>query len=92
MNLFRHKLVRATIPLLIIFAAWLLFFWRILTPITADRLTFQQGDFTLQFLAYREIAFSQIASGHLPVFTECLYGGYPFQADPQSQVLYPPIM
>ena len=69
-----------------------MFFWRILTPVLADRLTFQQGDFTLQFLAYRQLAFQQIQLGVLPVFEECLYSGYPFQADPQSQVLYPPVL
>jgi hypothetical protein len=70
----------------------LLFFWRILTPVQADRLTFQQGDFTLQFLAYRQMAFRQFAEGRFPVIEECLYSGHPFQADPQSQVLYPPVL
>ena len=91
-KLFRPKLSRALIPIIVIVVAWSLFFWRVLTPVSADRLTFQQGDFTLQFLAYREIAYNQILNGRLPVFTECLYSGYPFQADPQSQVLYPPVM
>ena len=71
---------------------WLLFFWRILTPNLADRLTFQQGDFTQQFLAYRQMAYRQIVAGHFPSFEDCLYSGYTFQADPQSQVLYPPVM
>lgn len=79
-------------PIAFLCAAWLLFFWRILTPLPADRLTFQQGDFTLQFLSYRDMAYRQIASGHFPAFEECLYSGYPFQADPQSQVLYPPVL
>ena len=92
LRLTRHRVIRAAAPIFILFVAWLLFFWRILTPVQADRLTFQQGDFTLQFLAYREIAYRQVASGHFPVFEECLYSGYPFQADPQSQVLYPPVI
>ncbi|HEY3290747.1 MAG TPA: YfhO family protein [Anaerolineae bacterium] len=79
-------------PVLVIFAAGSIFFWRIITPTTADRLTFQQGDFTLQFLAYRQIAYRQIRDGHFPMFTECIYSGYPFQEDPQSQVLYPPVL
>ena len=53
---------------------------------------FEPGDFTLQFLAFRRIAFEQFAEGHLPVFTECIYSGYPFQQDPQAQVLYPPVL
>ena len=91
-KLFRPQISRALIPIIVIVFAWSLFFWRVLTPVSADRLTFQQGDFTLQFLAYREIAYNQILNERLPVFTECLYSGYPFQADPQSQVLYPPVM
>jgi hypothetical protein len=71
---------------------WALFFWRVLTPNAADQLTFEPGDFTLQFLAYRQMAFRQFAQGILPVLEECLYSGHPFQADPQSQVLYPPVL
>ena len=88
----RHRTWRNLTPVLVIFLAWLLFFWRILTPLQADRLTFQQGDFTLQFLAYRQMAYRQLAAGQFPTFEECLYSGYPFQADPQSQVLYPPVI
>ena len=84
--------LRRAWPVLIIALLWTLFFWRILTPVAADRLTFQQGDFTLQFLAYRQMALRQFAAGHLPVIEECLYAGHPFQADPQAQVLYPPVL
>ena len=79
-------------PLVILVLMWLLFYWRILTPNLADRLTFQSGDFTLQFLAYRQMAFRQFAAGIFPVLEECLYSGHPFQPDPQSQVLYPPVL
>lgn len=79
-------------PLVALLLLWALFFWRILTPQPADRLTFQQGDFTLQFLAYRQLAYRQLAAGRFPVIEECLYSGHPFQADPQSQVLYPPVL
>jgi hypothetical protein len=82
----------ALAPFAVLILLWLLFFWRILTPVQADRLTFQQGDFTLQFLAYRQMAFRQFAEGRFPVIEECLYSGHPFQADPQSQVLYPPVL
>lgn len=82
----------AAAPLLALVLLWALFFWRILTPAPADRLTFQQGDFTLQFLAYRQLAYRQLVAGRFPVIEECLYSGHPFQADPQSQVLYPPVL
>jgi hypothetical protein len=71
---------------------WAAFFWRILTPNPADRLTFQQGDFTLQFLAYRQMAFASLTQGNFPTIVECLYSGHPFQADPQAQLLYPPVL
>lgn len=53
---------------------------------------FEHGDFTLQFLAFRRLAYTQYAQGGVPVFEECLYAGYPFQQDPQAQVLYPPVV
>ena len=86
------KVIAPIAAITVIVVLWSLFFWRILTPNLADRLTFQQGDFTMQFLAYRQMAYRQIAVGHFPSYEECLYSGYPFQADPQSQVLYPPVM
>ena len=87
-----RRRLQAAAPLAALVLLWLLFFWRILTPAQADRLTFQQGDFTLQFLAYRQLAYRQLAAGRFPVIEECLYSGHPFQADPQSQVLYPPVL
>ena len=87
-----RRWLQAAAPLAVLVLLWLLFFWRIFTPAQADRLTFQQGDFTLQFLAYRQMAYRQLAEGRFPVIEECLYSGHPFQADPQSQVLYPPVL
>ena len=75
---------------IILIALWLLFFWRYFIP-TADRVTFPDGDFTLQFFVFRDIAYRAIAQGHLPLWANCLMAGYPFQADPQSQLFYPPI-
>ncbi len=87
-----RRIAKSLAPILAIVLLWLLFFWRVITPVEADRLTFQQGDFTLQFLAYRQMAFEQLSQGRLPVIEECLYSGHPFLADPQSQVLYPPAL
>lgn len=87
-----RRAAKSLAPILTIVLLWLLFFWRVITPAAADRLTFQQGDFTLQFLAYRQLAFHQFAQGRFPLIEECLYSGHPFQADPQSQVLYPPVL
>lgn len=87
-----RRIATTLAPILVIVLLWALFFWRIITPVEADRLTFQQGDFTLQFLAYRQLAFSQLSQGHFPIIEACLYSGHPFLADPQSQVLYPPVL
>ncbi len=88
-----RSIARATLlSMLAITAIWLLFFARVLLLPEAERLTFQQGDFTLQFLAYRQIAYRQLRERRFPVIEECLYAGHPFQADPQSQVLYPPVL
>ena len=74
----------------ILVSLWLLFFWRYFIP-TPDRVTFPDGDFTLQFFVFRDIAYRAVGQGHLPLWANCLMAGYPFQADPQSQLFYPPI-
>lgn len=89
---FAFSILNSLLPIAVLILLTMLFFWRVLTPVQADRLTFQQGDFTLQFLAYRQMAFRQWQAGRIPVFEECIYSGYPFQADPQAQVLYPPVL
>lgn len=70
---------------------WLLFFWRFITPDAADRVVFPDGDFTQQFYIFRDIAYRQLASGQLPLWANCFFGGYPFHADPQSQLFYLPV-
>jgi hypothetical protein len=69
---------------------WVLFFWRYFIP-GAGRVSFPAGDFTYQFFIFRDIAYRALAAGHLPLWADCLFAGYPFQADPQSQLFYPPI-
>ena len=76
--------------LLILFFLWLLFFWRYFLP-AADGVVFPDGDFTQQFFIFRSVAYQQFASGHFPLWTDCFFGGYPFHADPQSQLFYPPV-
>ena len=76
--------------LLILFALWLLFFWRYFIP-GPNRMGFPDGDFTQQFFIFRSVAFQQFTSGHFPLWANCFFGGYPFHADPQSQLFYPPV-
>lgn len=68
----------------------ILFYWRYLTPDELDRVYFPQGDFTETFYVYRSLAFQELRAGRLPRWIPCVFSGYPFQADPQSSVFYPP--
>src|SRR5574341_991857 len=77
-------------PLLILFALWLLFFWRYFAP-DPYRVVYPDGDFTHQFLIFRDIAYRALAAGRLPLWADCFFAGYPFHADPQSQLFYPPV-
>lgn len=83
-SLLRHS------PLASLAAVWLLFFWRYFIP-GAARVMFPDGDFTQQFFIFRDIAYRALAAGHLPLWANCFFAGYPFHADPQSQLFYPPI-
>jgi hypothetical protein len=72
---------------IILLALWLLFFWRHLS----GQVTYPDGDFTQQFFIFRNIAYRAFAAGHLPLWADCFFAGYPFHADPQSQLFYPPL-
>ncbi len=82
--------LKDALALLALTAVWGFFFWRLLTPAAADQLQLRQGDLTEQFLAVRQRAYAQITDGRYPVYEPCLYSGYPLQADPQTQLAYPP--
>lgn len=70
-------------------ALCLLFFWRDLTPIWADRRSFAAGDFTDHFYAFARYEASRLHAGHLPLWNPYTYAGHPFLADIQSAVFYP---
>ncbi|MEZ4767596.1 MAG: YfhO family protein [Caldilineales bacterium] len=74
---------------LALLALCLLFFWRDLAPSTADRLSFAQGDFTNQFVAFARYEAGRLHAGQLPLWNPYAYGGHPFLADPQAAVFYP---
>jgi hypothetical protein len=88
----RRKRVRDVLALLVILAVWLLFFWRLFTPVTADRVQFASGDFTQQFLAFRQFGYSELRQGRWPLWMPCVDSGYPYVADPQSASFYPPAL
>ena len=79
------------LPVLTLLGAWALFFWRFAAPAPGDRVTYPAGDFTQQFGVFRDVAYRALIAGQLPLWADCLYSGYPFHADPQAQVFYPPM-
>lgn len=88
-RLFRTHWGETGAALLALTAVWWLFTWRYFTPIPADRLMLSPGDFTYHFLAFREILRQGLQAGILPLWTRCLFGGFPFQAHTQSAFFYP---
>ena len=91
-SLRRRPRLRDLAALLLIFVVWLLFFWRIYAPRSIDRVQFVSGDFTQQFLVFRNFAFDELKQGRLPLWLPCIDSGYPYQADPQSALFYPPAL
>ena len=79
------------LPYLVLLGAWALFFWRFAAPTVGDRLSYVPGDFSQQFGVFRDIAYRSLIGGRLPLWAECLDSGYPFYADPQAQLFYPPV-
>jgi hypothetical protein len=89
MNKPSHSRAHDAMALLAIFAIWLAFFWRLFTPVAADRVQLASGDFTLQFLAFRRFGFSELQQGRWPMWMPCVDSGYPYLADPQAASFYP---
>ncbi|CAG0934592.1 hypothetical protein TFLX_03566 [Thermoflexales bacterium] len=88
----RHPWTRASLPLIVIVAVWWLFFWRLFTPVAADRVQLASGDFTLQFLTFRRFGLSELQQGRWPLWMPCIDSGYPYFADPQAASFYPPAL
>lgn len=69
---------------------WLLFFWRLFTPIAADQMSLKQGDFSGQFVAFAAYQYDRFSDGEIPLWNPYNNGGLPFIADTQAAVFYPP--
>lgn len=69
---------------------WLIFFWRMFTPVVADRASLHTGDFSGQFVAFGAYQYQRISQGEVPLWNPWNNGGMPFLADPQAAALYPP--
>jgi hypothetical protein len=77
---------------IVIFLALLpaLFFWRLIAPNPADRMSIPAGDFTEQYYPLRVYAARGITDAQVPLWNPAPYGGQPALADIQSGALYPP--
>ncbi len=78
------------VAIFILIALWLLFFWRLFTPIPGDQAAIKQGDFSGQFVAFAGYQYSRFSQGEVPLWNPYNNGGLPFIADTQAAVFYPP--
>ena len=69
---------------------WLLFFWRLFTPVQADQASLKLGDFSGQFVTFAGYQYQRFAAGEVPLWNPYNNGGLPFIADTQAAVFYPP--
>jgi len=69
-----------------------LFFWRILTPVNADKASFKQGDFSAQYSAFGAYHYDRFRVFEVPLWNPYNNSGLPFVADSQSGAIYPPRM
>ena len=88
----RRSWVRDLAAVLVLIAVWFLFYWRLFTPVEADRVQFQAGDYTVQYLTFRRFGYRELEAGRMPSWMPCIDSGYPYLADPQSSTFYPPAM
>ncbi|MCA9915144.1 MAG: hypothetical protein KC496_17435, partial [Anaerolineae bacterium] len=86
-RIFRSGDLRAIVLLVLL---WLIFFWRLFTPVAADQASFQKGDFSGQFVAFAAYQYDRFTAGEIPLWNPYNNGGLPFIADPQAAVFYPP--
>lgn len=78
------------LAILLLVALWGLFFWRLLTPVTADQVSLKQGDFSGQFVAFAGYQYDRLTQGEIPLWNPYNNSGLPFLADTQAAVFYPP--
>jgi hypothetical protein len=74
----------------VLIGLWLLFFWRLFTPVAADQASLRQGDFSGQFVAFAGYQYARLSKGEIPLWNPYNNGGLPFIADTQAAVFYPP--
>jgi hypothetical protein len=86
----QRRLNLDALAVLLLVALWVLFFWRLFTPIEADQASLKQGDFSGQFVAFAAYQYERFSQGEVPLWNPYNNGGLPFIADTQAAVFYPP--
>jgi len=86
-SFFRNKDFIAILTLMIL---WLVFFWRLFTPIAEDQASLKNGDFSGQFVAFGAYQYERMSQGEIPLWNPYNNAGLPFIADTQAAVFYPP--
>lgn len=69
---------------------WLIFFWRLFTPMMADQASLTRGDFSDQFVTFGGYQYARMSKGEVPLWNPYNNGGLPFIADTQAAAFYPP--
>lgn len=88
MNRLRHA-APDLLAIALLVALWLLFFWRLFTPVAADQSSLKLGDFSGQFVAFGSYQASRMCAGEWPLWNPYNNAGLPFAADTQAAVFYP---
>jgi hypothetical protein len=78
------------LAILLLLLLWLLFFWRLLTPVRADQASIKLGDFSGQFVTFAAYQYDRLTQGEVPLWNPYNNSGLPFIADTQAAVFYPP--
>lgn len=69
---------------------WAVYFWRLWSPNPANRVSFPEGDYSGQFLAFGAYQAERLLAGEIPLWNPYNNAGHPFLADTQAAVFYPP--
>lgn len=69
---------------------WLVFFWKLFTPVASQQAALVPGDFSDQFVTFGAYQYARLSVGEVPLWNPYNNGGMPFIADTQAAVFYPP--
>lgn len=82
-------ILRALVPVFLLWALCLAFFWPLVTPHEDSRLYFARGDLSDQFFPFRRFIAASLWNGNLPLWNPGMFGGHPALADIQSALFSP---